>query len=145
MGKAVSGETVVKVPDGYDPHKDKEYMSATMLAFFREKLIGWKQELVNENKSLVETMQTEAISYPDPADTAAANADRQFELRTRDRTRKLIHKIDQALLRVDDGEYGYCEHTGDEIGVARLIARPVATLRIEAQEMHERGERLRAG
>ena len=144
MGKSVSGEAVVKVPKNYDPHKDKTYMSKKMLAFFREQLINWKQDLVNGNRSLVETMQTESISYPDSADTAAANADRQFELRTRDRTRKLIHKIDQALMRIDDGEYGYCEHTGDEIGVGRLLARPVATLSIEAQEMHERGERLRA-
>ena len=135
----------VQVPKGYDPAKDKTYMSPKMLAFFRDKLITWKHELVNETLDLVSTMQSESISYPDPADTAAANADRQFELRTRDRTRKLVHKIDAALRRIEEGEYGYCEHTGDEIGVGRLLARPVATLSIEAQEAHERGERLRAG
>ena len=144
MAKTVSTEETA-VPEGYDPAKDKDYMSPTMLAFFRDKLISWKQELINETRGAVETMQTESISYPDPADTAAANAAHQFELRTKDRVRKLVHKIDQAIARVDEGEYGYCEHTGEPIGVGRLLARPVATLSIEAQEAHERGEKMRAG
>jgi DnaK suppressor protein len=135
----------VKIPANYDPTKDKTYMSAKMLAFFKGKLVDWKAELTDETRSSVMNMQEESISYPDPADTAAANADRQFELRSRDRARKLIHKIDQALARVEEGEYGYCEHTGDEIGVGRLLARPVATLSIEAQEAHEKGEKTRAG
>ena len=134
----------VSVADTYDPLADATYMSPRMMAFFRGKLLRWKRDLATGTQSLVSTMQSEAVAYPDPADTAAANADRQFELRTRDRTRKLVHKIDAALRRIEDGEYGYCEHTGEEIGVKRLLARPVATLSIEAQEAHERGERLRA-
>ena len=128
----------------YDPNTDPEYMSEDMRAFFREKLERWKADIVSETKGSVEAMQTDSLRHPDPTDTAAATADHQFELRTRDRQRKLVAKIDKALRRIAEGEYGYCEVTGDEIGVGRLLARPVATLSIEAQEAHERGERTRA-
>ena len=129
----------------YDPAKDATYMSDEMRAFFRDHLLAWKAEIMAETQATVDNLKREHVSYPDPADTAAANADRTLELRARDRQRKLVGKIDQALRRIEDGEYGYCEHTGEEIGVGRLLARPIATLSIEAQEAHERGERLRAG
>ena len=138
----ITSETTV--PEGYDPAKDGTYMSPTMLAFFRDKLEAWKAEIVDETRGSVESMKSGSLRHPDPTDTAAATADHQFELRTRDRQRKLVAKIDNALRRIAEGEYGYCERTGDEIGVPRLLARPVATLTIEAQEAHERGERTRA-
>jgi len=115
-----------------------------MREYFRQRLLTWKAEIIAQTKETVEFLQKENVSHPDPADTAAANADRQLELRTRDRLRKLINKIDKALTRVEAGRYGYCEETGDPIRVKRLEARPIATLSIEAQEMHERGERTRA-
>jgi len=111
---------------------------------FKRKLLTWKSEIISQTKDTVEKLQGENVSHPDPADTAVATADYQLELRTRDRLRKLGKKIDKALARIEDGSYGYCEDTEDPIGVARLDARPIATLTIEAQEMHERGERTRA-
>ncbi|HPF78464.1 MAG TPA: RNA polymerase-binding protein DksA [Alphaproteobacteria bacterium] len=133
----------VLTPD-YDPQKDKgEYMNPVMLEYFREKLIQWRQELIRESsETIAHTLQETELQKPDLADRASAETDHALELRTRDRERKLINKINSALKRIDDGEYGYCEETGDEIGVARLMARPVATMTLEAQEMHEKNEKI---
>ena len=130
--------------ENYDPRKDKgEYMNPTMLEFFKEELNKWKQDLIKEsNETIANTLQETELQKPDLADRASAETDHALELRTRDRERKLINKINSALRRIDEGEYGYCEETGDEIGVARLIARPVATLSLEAQEAHERNEKI---
>ncbi|MEM9469016.1 MAG: RNA polymerase-binding protein DksA [Pseudomonadota bacterium] len=133
----------VLTPD-YDPTKDKgEYMNPVMLEFFRQQLIDWRQDLIRESSETVaNTLQETELQKPDLADRASAETDHALELRTRDRERKLVKKINSALMRIDEGEYGYCEETGDEIGVSRLIARPVATLSLEAQEMHERREKV---
>jgi DnaK suppressor protein len=131
------------LPPKYDPRKDKgEFMNPVMLEYFRRKLIGWREELVRESSETIHnTLQNTELQKPDLADRASAETDHALELRTRDRERKLISKINEALLRVEDGTYGYCEETGEPIQVARLDARPVATLTIEAQERHERMER----
>lgn len=136
-------EKSVIVPQDYDPSKDKdEYMNPVMLEYFRQKLISWRSELLKESSETIQnTLQETELQKPDLADRASAETDHALELRTRDRERKLISKINEALLRIDDGEYGYCEETGDPIGVARLEARPVATLSLEAQERHERMEK----
>ena len=142
MAKAKK-EEVVLTPD-YDPLKDKgEYMNPVMLEYFRQKLIQWREELLRESSETIQnTLQETQLQKPDLADRASAETDHALELRTRDRERKLINKINSAMKRIDEGEYGYCEETGDEIGVPRLEARPVATLSLEAQEMHERNEKI---
>ena len=122
----------------YTPSEDEEYMNERQLEYFRQKLIDWKQDILDGSKSTIETMQTETEQQADFVDRASSEADRALELRTRDRQRKLISKIDAALRRIQEGEYGYCEHTGEPIGVRRLEARPTATLCLEAQEKHER-------
>jgi DnaK suppressor protein len=109
--------------------------------YFRQKLLAWKAELLKESNETLNHLQEESLSEPDIADRASLETDRALELRTRDRERKLISKIDEALLRIEDGTYGYCEETGEPIGIKRLEARPIATLSIEAQERHERMER----
>lgn len=129
------------IPKGYSPMDDAVYMSPTMLAYFRRKLIEWKADLLSGSTDTIHTMQAETHEEPDIADRASTETDRAIELRARDRERKLISKIDEALQRIMDGEYGYCEETGEPIGVARLEARPIATLSIDAQERHERKER----
>jgi DnaK suppressor protein len=134
----------VVVPEGYEPSDDDKFMNPIMREFFRQKLLDWKADIDAQTLETMENLKGEAVSHPDPSDTATANANRQLELRTRDRLRKLSNKIEKTLRRVDSGEYGYCEETGDPIRVKRLIARPIATLSIEAQEMHEKGERTRA-
>ena len=116
-------------------------MNPRQREYFRQKLIDWKQDILDGSKSTIETMQTETEQQADFVDRASSEADRALELRTRDRQRKLISKIDAALRRIQEGEYGYCEHTGEPIGVRRLEARPTATLCLEAQEKHERKER----
>lgn len=133
----------VLVPPDYDPKKDKgDFMNAVMLEYFRQKLIRWRTELLRESsETIAHTLQETELQQPDLADRASAETDHALELRTRDRERKLISKINEALLRIDDGSYGYCEETGEPIAVARLDARPVATLSIEAQERHERLEK----
>ena len=114
-----------------------------MLEYFREKLNQWKRDLIKEsNETIANTLQETELQKPDLADRASAETDHALELRTRDRERKLINKINSAIRRIEEGEYGYCEETGDEIGVARLEARPVATMTLEAQEMHERNEKV---
>ena len=139
----MSTPSTVTVPPDYDPKKDKgKFMSQIMQAYFRKKLIGWRQELLHGSEETVHnTLQGTELQKPDIADRAAAETDHALELRTRDRERKLIGKINEALLRIDDGEYGYCEETGEPITVGRLDARPIATLSLEAQERHERLER----
>ena len=133
----------VLVPPDYNPQKDKgEFMNPVMLEYFRQKLINWRAELLRESsETIAHTLQETELQKPDLADRASAETDHALELRTRDRERKLISKINEALLRIDDGSYGYCEETGEPITVARLDARPVATLSIEAQERHERMEK----
>ena len=139
----MSTASSVIVPPDYDPRKDKgKFMNPVMLEYFRLKLIRWREELIRESSETIhETLQTTELQKPDLADRASAETDHALELRTRDRERKLIGKINDALLRIDDGSYGYCEETGEPIGVARLDARPIATLSIEAQERHERLEK----
>ena len=133
----------VKVPANYDPLKDKgAYMNPKMLAFFRQRLIEWREDLQRESSETQENLRETELQKPDLADRASAETDHALELRTRDRERKLVKKINSALRQIDEGEYGYCEETGDEIGVSRLLARPVATMSLEAQEMHERNEKI---
>ena len=110
--------------------------------YFRAKLLAWKDEILRESKITLQTLQEENVNHPDLADRASSETDRAIELRARDRQRKLISKIDEAISRIDDGSYGYCEETGEPIGLGRLEARPTATLSIEAQERHERSERV---
>ena|SRR3989339_1227231 len=133
----------VTVPPDYDPKDDKgEFMNPVMLEYFRQKLIAWREELLKESQQTIEiTLQGTELQKPDLADRASAETDHALELRTRDRERKLINKINEALMRIDDGEYGYCEETGEPITIARLDARPIATLSLEAQERHERMEK----
>ena len=133
---------VPEVAGEYRPTDDEEYMSARQLAYFRAKLNAWKDEILRGAKETVNIMQKETENHPDLVDRASSESDRALELRTRDRQRKLISKIDAALRRIDEGEYGYCEVTGEPIGLGRLEARPTATLSIEAQERHERSERV---
>lgn len=133
---------VILSPD-YNPMKDKgAFMNPVMLEYFRKKLMDWRAELLQGSEETIQnTLQNTELQKPDIADRAAAETDHALELRTRDRERKLISKINEALMRVDDGSYGYCEETGEPITVARLNARPIATLSIEAQERHERLEK----
>lgn len=131
----------VEVMD-YRPSESEPFMNPRMREYFRNKLLGWKEEILRESRGTLENLQEESQNHPDMADRASSESDRALELRTRDRQRKLIGKIDSALKRIDDGTYGYCEETGDPIGVARLDARPTATLSLEAQELHERREKV---
>ena len=138
MSKAGS----VIVSPKYKPTEKEKFMNAIMKEYFRQKLIAWREELLKESEVTIQTtLQTTELQKPDLADRASAETDHALELRTRDRERKLITKINEALLRIDDGSYGFCEETGEPIGVGRLDARPIATLSIEAQERHERMER----
>ena len=137
---SVELEEQLLAPD-YKPSEKDPYMNPLMLAYFKKKLLDWRTELLHESVDTIHTMQEETHEEPDPADRASAETDRAIELRTRDRERKLISKIDEALQKVEDGSYGYCEETGDPIGIARLEARAIATLSLEAQELHERKEK----
>lgn len=126
----------------YVPSEDEPFMNERQQEYFREKLIAWKQEILAESRETLATLQAESTNHPDLADRASSETDRSIELRARDRQRKLIAKIDAALQRIEEGTYGYCEETGEPIGLNRLDARPIATLSIEAQERHERRERV---
>ena len=126
----------------YRPTDDEVFMSERHRSYFRRKLIGWRDELLRESRETLTTLQSENENHPDIADRASSETDRGIELRARDRQRKLISKINAALSRLDDGSYGFCEETGDPIGLRRLDARPIATLSVEAQERHERRERV---
>ncbi len=125
----------------YRPSEDEVFMNEHQLAYFRRLLENWKADILNGAKQTINNLQDESGSLPDVVDRAAAESDKALELRTRDRQRKLISKIDAALRRIEDGTYGYCEATGEPIGIRRLEARPTATLSLEAQERHERKER----
>src|SRR5580658_10766622 len=128
--------------DDYHPSEDEPFMNERQLEYFKLKLLTWKDEILRESRETVTHLQAETENHPDLADRASSETDRALELRTRDRQRKLISKIEDALRRIDDGSYGFCEETGEPIGVARLDARPIATLSLEAQERHERRERV---
>ncbi len=132
---------VVTLPPDYKPSAKEEYMSPMQLAYFRRKLLGWKEEIIRESKVTLHHIQEESLQQPDITDRASLETDMALELRTRDRQRKLIAKIDSALERIEQSEYGYCEETGAPIGLPRLEARPIATLCLEAQERHEKYER----
>ena len=132
----------VIVPDNYRPADDEPFMNDTQLAYFRRKLLAWKSELMSDSKETIETLQDNTRAIPDISDRASEETDRALELRTRDRQRKLVSKIDAALRRIEEGEYGYCEETGDPISLRRLDARLIATMSLEAQERHERRERV---
>ena len=132
---------MAKISKTYKPTQKEKFMNAKMKEYFRQKLENWKNELLKESSQTLNNLQTENEAKPDVTDRASEEIDRTFELRTRDRERKLINKIDAALRRIEDGTYGYCEETGEQIGLKRLEARPVATLSLEAQEMHEKAEK----
>jgi DnaK suppressor protein len=129
------------VPADYQPSDEEAFMNPVMREYFRLKLLRWRQELLQESEETLASLQTSGLVEADIADRASAETDRSLELRTRDRERKLISKIDAALERIVDGSYGYCEETGEPISVRRLDARPIATMTLEAQERHERMER----
>ena len=133
----------VELPEGYKPTPDEEYMSPQQLEYFRQKLLNWRAELLQESENTISHLKEENWQEPDINDRASLETDAALELRTRDRYRKLVNKIDSALARVADGTYGYCDETGEEIGLFRLEARPIATLTVEAQEKHERLEKQR--
>ena len=132
---------MTKLPKNYKPTQKEKFMNAKMKEYFKQKLISWKNELLKESSQTLNNLQNENEAKPDLTDRASEEIDRSFELRTRDRERKLINKIEAALQRIEDGSYGYCDETGDPISIKRLEARPVATLSLEAQEMHEKTEK----
>lgn len=137
---AVESSSTILPPD-YQPSEDEEFMNPVMTEYFRQKLINWRQELVTGSNETIQSLQEDNLQKPDITDRASAETDHALELRTRDRERKLISKINEALERIDNNDYGYCEETGEPISIKRLEARPVATLSLEAQERHERKER----
>ena len=129
------------LPPGYRPSEDEEFMNPLQIEYFRQKLLRWRSELLTDSSGTLRNLKEESLLKPDLTDRASLETERAIELRTRDRERKLISKIDAALHRIDSGTYGYCEETEEPIGIRRLEARPIATLSIEAQERHERMER----
>jgi DnaK suppressor protein len=139
-GDAMKAE--VFLPDDYRPAEDEPFMNDRQLEYFRRKLLNWKADLLSDSRDTIEGMKDQTRNIPDIADRASEETDRSIELRTRDRQRKLVSKIDAALRRIDDGEYGYCEITGEPISLKRLDARPIATMSLEAQERHERREKV---
>lgn len=126
----------------YRPSDDEEFMNPRQKAYFKNKLITWKEDIIARTRETIAGLTTDATQHADIADRATSETDRSLELRARDRQRKLVNKIDAALARIEDGSYGYCDDTGDPIGLRRLDARPVATLSLEAQERHERREKV---
>lgn len=130
------------IDDDYVPSEDEPFMSERQQVYFRKKLLSWKEDILRESRETIQNLKEDPANHPDVADRASSEAERSLELRTRDRQRKLISKIDAALRRIEDGSYGYCEETGEPIGLKRLDARPIATLSVEAQEAHERRERV---
>jgi DnaK suppressor protein len=130
------------IDEGYRPTDSEPFMSERQREYFRRKLLVWKDEILRESRETLTQLQSENENHPDLADRASSETDRAIELRARDRQRKLIAKIDSALQRIEDGSYGYCEETGEPISLKRLEARPIATLSLEAQERHERNERV---
>lgn len=144
MPNAINGpdESVDAVDIDYRPSDDEDFMNPRQLAYFRRKLIDWKEDILREAQDTLTTLQNEPLREPDLTDRASSETDWSIELRTRDRQRKLISKIDAALRRIEEGEYGYCEVTGEPISLGRLEARPIATMTVEAQEAHERQEKI---
>lgn len=134
--------TATELPEGYVPSPDEEFMNPRHLEYFRRKLEAWKKDILRESAETLQNLQQDNLREPDIADRASSETDWSVELRTRDRQRKLVSKIDAALRRIDDGEYGYCEVTGEPISLKRLDARPIATMSLEAQERHERREKV---
>ena len=133
---------IIDLPKGYAPSKDEEFMNPIQLKYFQKKLLDWKDEILRDSQETLQHLQEDNLKEADIADRASSETDWSVELRTRDRQRKLISKIDSALDRIDEGEYGYCEVTGDPISLKRLDARPIATMTIEAQERHEHREKI---
>ena len=131
----------ITLPQDYVPNKKEEYMNDMQLEYFRRKLIDWKKELLAQSSDTLDDLRQGGLNQPDDIDRASLETDKSLDLRTKDRARKLILKIDEARDRIEDGTYGYCEETGEEIGIDRLMARPIATLCVEAQERHERMEK----
>jgi DnaK suppressor protein len=129
------------LPPDYRPSEEEEFMNPLQLEYFRQKLLRWRAELLAESSETLQHLKEESLAEPDLTDRASLETERSIELRTRDRERKLISKIDAALMRIEDGSYGYCEETDEPISIRRLEARPIATLSLEAQERHERMER----
>ena len=127
---------------GYKPSAKEKFMGRKQLKYFMKKLMTWRSEILEDSKETLQHLQEDSLREPDIADRASSETDFSVELRTRDRQRKLIAKIDSALARIDEGEYGYCEVTGDPISLKRLDARPIATMTLEAQEMHEKMEKV---
>jgi DnaK suppressor protein len=132
----------VELPNGYKPSYDEPFMNPKQLEYFKRKLLAWKEDILKESKETLQHLQEDSRKEPDIADRASSETDWSVELRTRDRQRKLIAKIDSALERIREGEYGFCEVTGEHISLERLDARPIATMTLEAQEMHERQEKV---
>jgi DnaK suppressor protein len=130
------------VPDNYFPSEDEPFMNEIQVEYFRQKLMSWKSDLMSDSKDTIESLQDSTRAIPDISDRASEETDRALELRTRDRQRKLVAKIDSALRRIEEDEFGYCEETGDPISLRRLDARPIATMSLEAQERHERREKV---
>lgn len=133
---------MTSLPEGYTPSPDEEFMNPLQLEYFRQRLLEWKHEILTEAEGTLAVLQNEPLREPDMNDRASSETDWSIELRTRDRQRKLISKIDAAFRRIDEGEYGYCEVTGEPISLGRLEARPIATMTLEAQERHERQEKV---
>ena len=140
MTRAIETSSTILPPD-YKPTEKEVFMNPVMKEYFRQKLLRWRAELLAESNETIQAMQEDNLQKPDIADRASAETDHQLELRTRDRERKLISKINSALEKIDENTYGYCEETGEQISIARLDARPIASLSLEAQERHERKER----
>jgi DnaK suppressor protein len=141
-GKGAGLYQVTTLPEGYKPTTQEAFMNPKQLEYFRLKLLAWKDEILAETRETLETLQQESLREPDLTDRASAETDWSIELRTRDRQRKLIAKIESALRRIEAGDYGYCEVTGEPISLQRLEARPTATMTVEAQEAHERHEKV---
>jgi DnaK suppressor protein len=140
--KATGRSAPIVLPEGYQPSENEPFMNERHRLYFRNKLVAWKEEIIRQNRETLQVLHEDSAQHADLADRATSETDRALELRARDRQRKLIAKIDAALARIEDGTYGYCEETGEPIGLKRLDARPIATLSPEAQERHERREKV---
>jgi len=142
MSHMATAKKTKPLPEDYTPSEGEPFMNDSQRAYFRRKLLNWRDEILRSTKETLEHLQNDSEQHADIADRATSESERALELRARDRQRKLISKIDEALARIDDGTYGYCEETGEPISLKRLDARPIATLSVEAQERHERRERV---
>ncbi len=140
--KGRSQQSSIVLPEGYRPSENEPFMNERHRTYFRNKLVAWKEEIVRQNRETLHVLHEDSAQHADLADRATSETDRALELRARDRQRKLINKIDAALARIEEGTYGFCEETGEPIGLKRLDARPIATLSLEAQERHERREKV---